>query len=105
MRIPSSLLASLPPGLYRGRDVREMRLSPVKRPLRDGERRLYSQAERGSARGKGGPMSSSRNVFNLHSATGTFGSLTNVRFAAPFSHLDDSIKVLCITFFSGALMH
>ena len=56
--------------------MRETRLSPVKRPLRNGERRLYSQAERGSARGKGGPLSSSRIVLNLHSPTGTFGSLT-----------------------------
>lgn len=41
-----------------------------------GERQLYSQAKKGSAREKGGK------VLNLHSATVTLGSLTNVRFAA-----------------------
>ena len=43
-------------------------------------------------------MSSSRKVLNLHSVTGTFGSLMNVRFAASnvFNDLGDSIKVLCI---------
>ena len=44
--------------------------SPVKRPLRNGESRLYSQAKTGSARGKGGPLSSSRKVLNLHSTNG-----------------------------------
>ena len=59
--------------------------------LRNGERWLYAQAKRGSAREKMGPLSSSREVLSLHSVTGTFGSLMNVRLAASnvFNDLDD----------------
>ena len=59
-----------PSGVSRGGEVGETCPSPVKRPLRNGERRLYSQAKKGSARGKGGPLSSSRKVLNLHRTNG-----------------------------------